>query len=321
MAEAVSLREAFGQSLVALGRRRQDFVVLDADVAGGTCTKYFKEAFPARFYDFGIAEQNMMAAAAGFASVGVTPVVTTFSVFASLRALEQLRTFIAYPNFGVKVVGSHCGIDAGPDGATAQAIEDLAVCRAIPNLAVVVPADPIEMDQAVTAILDYPGPVYMRSGRSPVPVLFDGAHDFALGRGEIVHAGTDLTIIATGIMVHRALAAAITLAAWGRDTRVGNLATLKPLDDELVLRCARETGALVTAEDHSVIGGLGGAVAELTSRHLPVPLEIVGVPDCFGESGEPELLATEFGLGAPSLVAAALRVAARKGSQRVARCA
>jgi transketolase len=316
MPETESLREAFGRALVALGRTRADFVVLDADVAGGTGTHHFKAAFPDRFYDFGIAEQNMMAAAAGIATTGLIPVVTTFAVFATLRALEQLRTFVAYPRFNVKVAGSHCGVDAGPDGATAQALEDLAITRAIPNLAVVVPADGVEMRHALGAVLDHDGPVYLRTGRSPVPVLFDAdaAPRFVLGRAQVLADGDDVTVIAAGVMVHRALAAAAALRAEGIRARVVNCPTVKPLDVETIVDSARRTGAVVTAEDHGVAGGLGGAVAEVLGEHCPVPLVRVGVQDQFGASGAPEALAAHFGLTAEGIAAAARRaMGARAG--------
>ena len=318
MAEVQSLREAFGRALVAAGGRRDDLVVLDADVAGGTCTAHWKQAFPGRFYDFGIAEQNMMAAAAGLATTGLVPFVTTFAVFATMRSLEQLRTFIAYPRLNVKIAGSHCGVDAGPDGATAQAIEDLAITRAIPNLAVVVPADPVEMASAVEAVLDHHGPVYLRTGRSPLPVLFGAGHRFVLGKAQVLEEGSDVTLVAAGTMVHRTLAAAATLRRAGVRARVVNCPTLKPLDVDCLVDSASRTGAVVTAEDHSVVGGLGGAVAEALATHCPVPMAMVGVRDRFGASGEPEELAVHFGLGAADIVAAARQLVGAKAARRSA---
>jgi transketolase len=317
--EPQSLREAFGRALTTLGATNRDFVVLDADVAGGTSTSHFKNAFPDRFYDFGIAEQNMMAAASGMAAVGLRPVVTTFAVFATMRALEQLRTFVAYPRFPVLVAGSHCGLDVGPDGATAQALEDLAITRAIPNLTVVAPADPVEMGMAVDAVLRHDGPVYLRTGRSPVPVLFDETHRFELGRGQVLEDGDDVTIVACGVMVHRALAAAAALRREGVRARVVNMPTLKPLDVPLLVESASRTGAVVTAEDHSIIGGLGGAVAEALAVNHPTALAMVGVRDRFGASGEPPQLMSHFGIG-PLDVAAAARdlVHAKKGARRCA---
>lgn len=318
MAELVSLREAFGRALVDVGRRRDDFVVLDADVAGGTCTAHFKRAFPGRFYDFGIAEQNMMAAAAGIAATGVVPFVTTFAVFATMRALEQLRTFVAYPQFDVKVAGSHCGVDAGPDGATAQALEDLAITRAVPNLTVVVPADAVEMAAAVDAVLAHRGPVYLRTGRSPLPVLFGVDHRFVVGKAQVLEEGDDVTLVACGTMLHRALAAATALRHEGIRARVVNCPTVKPLDVECLVASALRTGAVVTAEDHSVVGGLGGAVAEALGEHCPVPMARVGVRDAFGASGDPLVLAQHFGLAADDVAEAARRLVRAKEKRRVA---
>jgi len=318
MAEAISLREAFGLALVELGRVRDDFVVLDADVAGGTGTHHFKAAFPGRFYDFGIAEQNMMAAAAGMATTGIIPVVTTFAVFATMRAIEQLRTFVAYPRLNVKVVGSHCGLDVGPDGATAQALEDLAITRAVPNLTVVSPGDPVEMRLAVSAIIDYDGPVYLRTGRSPVPTLFPEDHRFAIGRAQVLEEGDAVSIVAVGVMVHRALAAAAMLRREGLRARVVSCPTLKPLDVDLLVASAERTGAIVTAEDHSVIGGLGGAVAEALGEHCPVPMLRVGVRDRFGASGSPEALAQHYHLEADDIAAAARRLIRAKEARQCA---
>ena len=316
--EKISLREAFGRALVAAGERRSDFVVLDADVAGGTGAHHFKQRFPGRFFDFGIAEQNMMAAAAGLAATGVTPFVTTFAVFATMRACEQLRTFVAYPNLDVKVAGSHVGLDVGPDGATAQALEDLAMMRAIPNLTVVAPADPIEMARAVDAILDHKGPVYLRTGRSPLPTLFGPEHAFTLGRAQVLEDGNDVTLVACGTMVHRALAAAAMLRRRGVTARVVNCPTVKPLDVETIVAAALHTGAVVTCEDHSVVGGLGGAVAETLALNCPTPMAMVGVRDRFGASGDPETLAAHFGIAAGDVADAARNLVRQKATRRTA---
>ena len=306
-----SLREAFGKALVELGRDRDDFVVLDADVAGGTGTHHFRRAFPDRFIQFGIAEQNMMAAAGGIASTGLIPFVTTFAVFA-LRALEQARLSIAYPKRNVKIVASHPGLDVGPDGASAQALEDLAAFRAIPGMVVVSPCDPLEVFQATEAILNYDGPVYMRTGRSPARRVLDAGYRFRLGRGTVLRDGKDVTIVACGVEVARALDAAELLESEGISARVVNLSTIKPIDEELLTRCARETGCIVTAEDHNVYGGLGSAVAEVLVRTVPCPVEFVGVVDTFGESGDPEELAEKYGLTGPHIARAALRALERK---------
>lgn len=306
-----SLREAFGKTLVQLAATHRNFVVFDADIAGGTGTHHFRKAYPERFFQFGIAEQNMMAAASGFASTGVIPFVTTFAVFC-LRAIEQVRVSIAYARRNVKIVASHPGLDTGPDGASAQATEDLAAFRAIPGMVVVSPADPLEIQQATEAILKYDGPVYMRSGRSKTRRILEADYKFELGKGRILRDGADVTIIACGVEVARALDAAELLKAEGIFARVVNMATLKPLDMDLLARCAQETGCFVTAEDHNIHGGLGGAVAEALSQNRPCPIEMIGVRDTFGESGEPDELAKKYGLTGPHIAAAARRAILRK---------
>ena len=306
-----SLREAFGKALVDLGQHPIDFVVLDADIAGGTGVHHFRQAYPARFFQFGIAEQNMMAVAGGMASVGVVPFVTTFAVFC-LRALEQARLSVSYAQRNVKIVGSHPGLDVGPDGGSAQALEDLAAFRAIPGMTVVSPADPIEMEKATKAILEYPGPVYMRTGRSPSQRIFSADHQFTLGEGAVIRDGDDVTIVACGVEVARSLDAAEILAQEGIHARVVNMPTIKPIDSELLVRCVQETGAIVTAEDHNIYGGLGSAVAEALVQTMPCPIEFVGVRDCFGESGEPEELAEKYGLTGPHIAQAVRTVMKRK---------
>lgn len=306
-----TLREAFGRAITELAEQETDIVLLDADIAGGTGAHHFRSRFPERFFQFGIAEQNMMAAAGGMAAVGLRPVVTTFAVFC-LRALEQARLSIAYAGRNVKIVASHPGLDVGPDGASAQALEDLAAYRAIPGMTVISPADPHEMALATRAVMEFEGPVYMRTGRSPAPRVFDETHEFRIGKGTILRDGDDLTLIACGVEVARALDAAELLSGRGIEARVVNMATIKPVDVELIERCARETGALVTAEDHNVHGGLGSAVAEVLVHGNPVPMEFVGVRDRFGESGEPDELAAKYGLMPEHITAAAERVLARK---------
>jgi transketolase len=306
-----SLREAFGKALTNLAPDYPNLVVLDADIAGGTGVHHLRKAHPEKFLQFGIAEQNMMAAAAGLAAVGFLPVVTTFAVFC-LRAIEQARLSIAYAKRNVKIVASHPGLDVGPDGGSAQALEDLAAYRAIPGMTVISPADPIEMALATKAVLDFDGPVYMRTGRSAATRLFDETHRFEIGKGQILRDGRDVTIVACGVEVARALKAAELL---GRDriaARVVNMPTVKPIDTQLLAQCAAETGAFVTAEDHNIYGGLGGAVAEALARERPSPIEFVGLNDRFGESGEPEELAEHCGLGADAIAAAVRRVLARK---------
>ncbi|HAH11108.1 MAG TPA: transketolase [Alphaproteobacteria bacterium] len=308
-----SLREAFGKALTAVAASRPEIVVLDADIAGGTGAHHFRKAHPKRFFQFGIAEQNMMAAASGMAAVGLIPVVTTFAVFC-YRAIEQARLSIAYARRNVKIVASHPGLDVGPDGGSAQALEDLAAFRAIPGMTVISPADPLEMSLAVRSILDFDGPVYMRTGRSPAKRVFGDNHKFEIGKGQILRQGSDVTIVACGVEVARALSAAEQLAVDGVSARVVNMATLKPIDTELLTRCALETGCMVTAEDHNVHGGLGSAVAEALVQSAPCPIEFIGVKDLFGQSGEPEELAEVYGLTAPYIAAAARRVIDRKMS-------
>jgi len=308
----ITMRDAFGQALIDLAKIRDDFVVLDADVAGGTGVNVFRDAFPDRFIQCGIAEQNMMSVAAGLSTIGVIPIVTCYAVFASMRAIEQARNSIAYPNFNVKIVASHLGLDVGPDGPTHQAIEDIAIYRAIPNFKIVSPADPFELKKALPVVLDNEGPVYFRTGRSPIPDIFDKNINFELGKGTIIREGSDVTIIAVGVMVYRSLAAADKLQEKGISCRVVNMSTLKPVDKELIMRCARETGCFVTAEDHNIYGGLGGAVAEVLAQTYPYPVEFVGIQDIFAESGDSEELAEKYKLTSPYIAEAVKRVMQRK---------
>ncbi|HVP86362.1 MAG TPA: transketolase C-terminal domain-containing protein [Rhizomicrobium sp.] len=306
-----SLREAFGKALAGLAQEFPKVVVLDADIAGGTGAHHFRKSHPDRFIQFGIAEQNMMAAAGGLAAVGYVPIVTTFAVFC-LRAVEQARLSLAYARRNAKIVASHPGLDVGPDGGSAQALEDLAAFRAIPGMTVISPADPIEAALATRAILEFEGPVYMRTGRSPSKRVYGDDHTFEIGKGHIVRDGSDVTIVACGVEVARAVEAAGLLVEEGISARVVNMATIKPIDTALLSRCAEETGAIVTAEDHNIYGGLGGAVAEALAASRPCPIEFVGVKDTFGASGEPEELAHHFGISAPFIAEAAKRAIARK---------
>jgi transketolase len=306
-----TLREAFGRALTDLAPSFPELYVLDADVAGGTGTHHFRTAFPDRFVQVGIAEQNLVGIAAGMALTGCLPVATTFAIFA-LRAVEQVRQSLAYARLNVKLAASHPGLDAGPDGPSAQAVEDLAAFRGIPGMCVVSPADPLEMAQATEAVLRYVGPVYLRTGRSPARRILGPEHRFELGKGTILRDGDDVTIVACGVEVARSLDAAELLAEEGVSARVVNMATLKPIDDALLERCARETVCFVTAEDHNVHGGLGSAVAESLSRRVPAPIEFVGVRDVFAESGSPEELAEAYGLTGPAIAEAALRAIRRR---------
>ncbi len=308
----ITMRDAFGQALVELAKIRDDFVVLDADVAGGTGTNVFREAFPERFIQCGIAEQNMFSAAAGIASTGLIPVVTCYAIFASMRAVEQARNSIAYPQFNVKIAASHMGLDVGPDGATHQSIEDIAIYRSIPEFKVISPADPVELKAVLPVILDTEGPVYLRTGRSPIPDLYTQGANFSLGKGDILKEGKDVCIIAVGVMVHRAIEAAELLEEEGISCRVVNMSSIKPIDRDLIEDSARETGAIVTAEDHNILGGLGGAVSEVVVSSYPVPIEMVGIRDCFGESGEPEELATKYGIDVSGIIDGVRHVLKRK---------
>jgi len=308
----VSLREGFGRALVALGRQREDFFLFDADVRSGTGAKPFADTFPTRVVQFGIAEQNMMAAAAGFADTGLVPVVVGFSAFTVMRAHEQLRTAVCYGGRNVKVCCSHLGVDVGPDGATAQMLEDLATCRAIPNLKVIVPACANEIQPMFEAVLDEPGPVYMRIGRSPTPVLYENPGAIRIGRADVIRQGYDVAIIACGSRVIPALHAAEQLETNGISARVINLRSIKPIDLEAIRSCCEQVRAIVTVEDHNIYGGMGGAVAEVVAQIHPVPVEILGIRDRFGRSGEHYELYAMYGIDVPDIVRAAKRVIKRK---------
>lgn len=306
-----SLREAFGKALTELAPHHPNVVVLDADIAAGTGVHHFRKAHPDRFFQFGIAEQNMMAAAGGMAATGLIPIVTTFAVFC-LRAVEQARLSIAYTKRNVKIVASHPGLDVGPDGGSAQSLEDIAAFRAIPGMTVISPADAEEMRAATEAILEFDGPVYMRTGRSPSVRIFRAGHKFEIGKGQVIRAGADVTIVACGVEVARALDAAAILSDEGIAARVINMPTIKPIDSALLAVAARETGCIVTAEDHNIYGGLGGAVSEALAQTHPCPIEFVGVRDEFGQSGEPQELAEHYKLTGPHIAEAAKKAIARK---------
>lgn len=304
MAGKIATRKAYGDALVELAEKYPELVVLDADLAGATMTNGFASAHPDRFFDCGIAECNMTGIAAGLATAGLKPFTNTFAVFAAGRAFEQVRNSIAYPHLNVKVIGSHGGVSVGEDGATHQSVEDFALMRALPGMLVVCPCDGHEMKLAVEALLNYEGPAYMRLER-PVSEIFTDelpGYSFELGKGVTVRDGKDVTVIANGLMVGIALKAAQTLAAEGIDVRVIDMHTIKPLDEELVLKAARETGAIVTSEEHSVIGGLGGAVAEFLSETCPVPVVRHGVNDSFGRSGTGDQVMAWCGLTEEKLV-------------------
>ncbi len=305
-------REGFGRALVALGEQDPRVVVLVGDLAESTMVSFFAERFPDRFIEVGVAEQNMTGIAAGLAAAGKVPFLATYGAFASCRAADQVRVTVAYTNLDVKIGGAHGGISVGPDGATHQAMEEISIIRSIPNLSLVVPCDYWETYKATIAAAQHRGPVYIRFGREDVPVVTSEETPFRFGKGEIFAGGRDLTIVACGVMVYEALRAREALLERGVQARVVDLHTLKPLDRALVERCAWETGAIVTAEEHQVNGGLGGAVAEAVVRAHPVPMEFVAVMDRFGQSGKPDELMEAFGLKAHHIVAAAERVLERK---------
>ncbi len=308
----IATRDAYGDALVSLGKKRNDVVVLDADLSGSTKTVKFAKAFPDRFYNIGIAEQDMMGTAAGLAIAGKLPFVSTFAVFATGRAWEQVRQSICYPNLSVKIVASHSGITVGEDGGSHQSVEDIAVMRVIPHMTVIVPADGPETLQAIETVAEHKGPCYVRVGRNKVPTLFGQDYTFKIGKAHVFNQGRDAMIIATGIMVAESLKARDLLKTEGIDAGVINMSTIKPLDAEAVITAAKRCGAIVTAEEHSIIGGLGGAVAEVLAESAPVPLVRVGVKDAFGTSGDSEGLLKHYGISADNIAASVREVIKKK---------
>ncbi len=300
--KTVATRVGFGTALKELGHERDDFIVMDADLAAATQTGAFKKAFPDRFYNCGIAEQNMVSIAAGIAATGKRVICSSFAMFAAGRAFEQIRNSIGYPHLNVIIGATHAGISVGEDGATHQCNEDIALMRTIPGMTIINPADETEAKLAVRAAMEHNGPVYMRFGRLAVPVVFGDDYDFKIGKGVKLREGKDVTIIATGLMVNEALQAHDLLKAEGINAAVINMATIKPLDKDIVIKAAKETGAIVTAEEHSVIGGLGSAVCEALCEEYPVPVVKLGVNDTFGHSGPAVKLLDEFGLRAVNIV-------------------
>lgn len=308
----IATREAYGKALQKLGAENKDIVVLDADLSKSTKTSDFAKVFPERFFDMGVAESNMLSTAAGLAAAGKIPFASSFAVFATGRAFEQIRNSIAYPALNVKIAATHAGISVGEDGASHQSVEDIAIMRVLPNMTVIVPADGPETEKAIRAAVEIKGPVYIRLGRLGLPVIFDENYQYTVGKAVTLQDGTDATVIACGLMVSPAQEAAAELAKDGIKVRVLNMHTIKPIDKDAVVAAARETGAIVTAEEHSIIGGLGGAVAEVLAETVPAPLERVGVRDTFGESGKPAELLEKYGLTAKDIVAAVKRVLERK---------
>jgi len=305
-------REGFGEGLVILGERNPKIVVLCADLTKSTRANLFKERFPDRFFELGVAEQNMMGVAAGLSLAGYIPYVCTYGVFSAGRCWEQLRTSICYNNCNVKIEGAHSGLLVGPDGATHQATEDITITRVIPNLKVIVPADSIEAKKATIAAANISGPVYIRVGREPTPIVTSEDSPFILGKANIIREGKDAAVIACGVEVSEALLAAGEMEKEGIDVCVVNLHTIKPIDEETIIKVAKKTGAIVTAEEHQVFGGLGGAVAEVLSKNYPVPMETIGIRDRFGESGQPYELLQKFGLTSSRIIKAIRKVKEEK---------
>ena len=291
-------RDAYGKALAQLGAEHNDVIVFDADLAGATKTSVFQKAFPDRHFDCGIAEGNMIAAAAGAATMGLVPFASSFAMFAAGRAFEQVRNSVGYPHLNVKIGATHGGISVGEDGASHQCCEDFALMRSIPGMTVICPADAEEAKQAVNAAYEMEGPVYLRFGRLAVPEFHDESYRFAIGKGEVLRDGTDVAIIANGLLVYEAIQAGEMLAAKGINAMIINMATVKPLDEELVLEAAKKCGKVITCEEHSIIGGLGEAVCSLLSEKLPTPVKRIGVNDEFGHSGSAVALLKQFGLSA-----------------------
>ncbi len=305
-------RNYYGKALADLAGEREDIVVIDADLAGSTKTSDFKAVAPERFVEVGIAEQNMIGIASGLAASGKVVFASTFGVFATGRCWEQIRLAAAYPKLNVKIVATHCGISVGEDGASHQALEDIAIMRAIPNMTIVSPADAYEAYEATKAIAGYPGPVYMRMGRSEFPTITEEGRKFEIGKASVMRSGKDVTVIGCGQMVSSCLEAAGILAEEGIGAEVINMSTIKPLDSGAVIGSVSKTGCCVTAEEHSIIGGLGSAVAECLCESVCAPLERVGTRDTFGESGKPSDLMEKYGLTASDIVSAAKRAISRK---------
>jgi len=308
MSTLKATRDGFGEALVELGKADNNVIVLSADLTASTRANWFKDKYPDRFFDFGVAEQDMLSTAAGFALCGKIPFACTFGIFASGRAWDQIRVSVCYMNLNVKIAGTHGGISVGPDGASHQALEEVTLMRVLPNMTVIVPCDSDEARRATIAAASHPGPVYLRLGREPFPIITDPNQPFKIGDAFVLREGADLSIIANGVMVHEALKAHDELKKQRITARVINLPTVKPIDKEEIIKAARETGAIVTAEEHTVVGGTGSAVSEVLAENCPVPIKMVGMKDRFGESGEAAELMKYFGLSSEGIVKAASEV-------------
>ena len=313
-AKKIATREAYGEALLALGKSNPDVVVLDADLSGSTKTKGFSKAHPDRFFNIGVAEANMMGTAAGLAAMGKVVFASSFAMFAAGKAWEQIRQSICVPRLNVKVCATHAGLTVGEDGKSHQMLEDVSLMRVLPNMTVIVPADAVEAAAAVKALTTFDGPAYVRLSRAATPVVLPEGHAFEIGKGVVLRDGGDVALIACGVEVPAALDAADLLATRGVSARVIDMATIKPLDEELVVAAARDCGAILTAEEHQIRGGLGSAVAEVVVRRAPVPMDLVGVDDTFGESGTAGELLARYGLDAASIADRAEALVKRKGA-------
>lgn len=311
MTEKMATRQAYGTTLAALGRENENIVVLDADLSGSTMTKVFANEFPERFFNIGIAEQNLYGVASGMAVSGKTVFASTFAMFATGRAFEIIRNSIGYTGANVKICATHAGVTVGEDGGSHQAIEDIALMRSIPGMTVVNPSDGISASKLIRSIADVHGPVYVRLGRAAVPIIYTEDTAFDIGKAVTLKDGNDFTIIATGIMVNEALSAALKLEKQGISTRVIDMHTIKPLDEDVILKAAKETKGIVTAEEHTVLGGLGGAVAESVVKNHPVPMEFIGIKDVFGQSGKPAELLKAYNLTDDDIVNAVKNLESR----------
>jgi transketolase len=307
-----AIRDAYGEALVKVGNANKDVVVLDADVSGSTKSSLFAKQFSERFFNVGIAEANMTAIASGLAAAGKIPFVNTFAAFIMLRAADPIRSLIAYSKLNVKLAGTYCGLSDSYDGASHHSITDIAFMRSLPNMTVISVADAVETEMAVKAAVEFKGPIYLRLSRAELPIIFDENYKFQIGKGVQLTDGNDVTIIATGCMVYKALEAAVQLKKKGIGARVVNIHTIKPLDEELIVKCAMETGAVVTAEEHNIYGGLGSAVAEKLAEKLPVPMEYVALQDTFAESGSYEELLDKYGLSSENIICKVEKVIKRK---------
>ena len=302
MTKMIATRQAYGEALKELGQENKNVVVLDADLSGSTQTGVFKGEFPERFFNMGIAEQNLIGTAAGLSTCGKIPFASTFAMFATGRAFEIIRNSVCYPNLNVKIAATHAGLTVGEDGASHQALEDISVMRTLPNMVVLNPADAVETKQAIKTAAEYKGPVYIRLGRAGVPVIFDENYSFEIGSGVELLPGDDITIIATGIMVAKALEAGKELEKEGIKARVINMSTIKPIDSEIIIKAAKETKGIVTCEEHNIIGGLGSAVMEVVGENFPTLVKRVGVEDTFGESGNGNELLEKYGLTKENII-------------------